>query len=93
MDVAPLHNTPQTTAPSPISVSAEQQAQNLELVHAVRAVNAAELYGEYSELTLALDRRSQRAVVRLVHRKTRQVIREVPADHILGLAESLEPSE
>jgi uncharacterized FlaG/YvyC family protein len=93
MDVAPLHNTPQTTAPSPISASAEQQAQNLELVHAVRAVNAAELYGEYGELTFALDRRSHRAVVRLVHRKTRQVIREVPAGHILDLAESLEPSE
>jgi uncharacterized FlaG/YvyC family protein len=93
MDVTPLYGTPQTAAPSYVSLSAEQQAQNLELVRAVHAVNAAELYGEDSELTFALDRRSRRTVVRLVHRKTKQFIREIPADHVLALAESLEPSE
>jgi len=90
MDVTPLHNAPQTVAPSPVSAAAEQQAENLALVQAVHAINGAELYGEDSELSLALDRRTQRAVVRLVHRKTRQVIREVPAEELLILAESVE---
>jgi len=93
MDVAPLHNSPQTVAPSQVSVSTEQQAQNLALVQAVHAINGAELYGEDSELTFALDRRTQRAVIRLVRRKTKQVIREVPADQVLSLAESVEPGD
>lgn len=90
MDVAPLHNAPQTVAPSPVSVTAEQQAANLQLVQAVRAINAAELYGEDSELSLAFDRRTRRAIVRLVYRKTSQAIREIPAEQVLGLAESLD---
>lgn len=84
MDVAPLHNAPMV-ASSPVSVPAEQQAENLQLVQAVHAINAAELYGEENELTLALDRRTRRATVRLVRRKTGQVIREVPADEILNM--------
>lgn len=86
MDVAPLHNSP-IVAPSPVSVSAEQQAETLQLIQAVHAVNAAELYGEESELTLALDRRTRRAIVRLVHRKTGQVIREIPADQVLSMVD------
>lgn len=89
MNVTPLHNASQITGPSPDSTSAEQQAENLALVQAVHAINAAELYGEDSELSFALDRRVQSAAVRLVHRKTRQVIREIPADQVLSLAESL----
>jgi len=89
MDVSPLHNAPQIVAPSPTAGSAGQQAENLPLVQAVHAINAAELYGEESELTFALDRRTRRATVRLVHRRTRQVIREIPADQVLSLAESV----
>jgi len=59
MDVAPLHNTPQTVAPAPVSADGEQQAQNLQLIQAVHAVNAAELYGEESELAFWLDRRTR----------------------------------
>ncbi len=89
MDVAPLHNAPQIAAPAPTSVSAEQQAENLQLVQAVHAINAAELYGEESELTLAFERRTRRATVRLVHRRTRQVIREIHADQVLSIAQSV----
>ena len=89
MDVAPLHNAPQTVAPSPVSVSAEQQAENLQLIEAVRAINAAELYGEDSELAFVLDRRTRRALIRLVDRKTKQPIRELPSDLVLSLAESV----
>lgn len=85
MDVAPLHNAP-IVASSPVSVAAGQQAENLQLVQAVHAINAAELYGEENELTLALDRRTRRATVRLIHRKTGQVIREIPAEQILSVA-------
>lgn len=89
MHVAPLQSSSQAAAPSPASMSTEQQARNMDLVNAVHAVNAAELYGEGSELALVLDRHRKRALVRLVDRKTSQVIREVPADQVLSLADSL----
>ena len=91
MDVTPLNTAPQAAAPAAISVSAEQQAQNRQLVQAVHAVNAAELFGEESELTFALDRGSQRAVIRIINRKTKELIRQIPAEQVLQLAESLRP--
>lgn len=90
MDVAPLNTAPQAAAPAPVSLSAEQQAQNRQLIQAVQAVNVAELFGQDSELTFALERRTQRALVRLLNRKTREVIREIPADEVLQLAQTVD---
>lgn len=92
MHVVPLQNS-QIVAPSPVPASGDQQAENLALVQAVQAINAADLYEEQGELSFALDRRTQRGVVRLIDRKTKQVIREVPPDQVLSLAESLEPGD
>ena len=88
MDVTPLQTAPQVAAPTP--VSAEQQAENRQLIQAVRAVNSAELFGEDSELTFAFDRPTRSAVIRLVNRKTRKEIRQVPAEELLSLAVPLE---
>jgi len=85
MDVSPLQTLPQVASPSPVSISSEQQAENRQLIQAVHAINAAELFGKDSELTFALDRTARRAVVRLVNRKTRTEIREIPAEELLGL--------
>jgi uncharacterized FlaG/YvyC family protein len=87
MDVAPLNTAPQATAPAPVSLSPEQQAQNRQLIQAVQAVNVAGLFGQDSELAFVLERRTQRALVRLVNRKTREVLRELPDDEVLRRAE------
>jgi uncharacterized FlaG/YvyC family protein len=86
MDIAPLQTGSQTPAPAPVSAYAEQQAQNRELIQAVHAINAAELFGEDSELTFALDRKTGRGVIRLVRRKTREWIREISSEDVLNLA-------
>ncbi|MBZ5591176.1 MAG: flagellar protein FlaG [Acidobacteriia bacterium] len=86
MDVAPLHTAPLAAAPAPVSGSAELQAQNRQLIQAVHAVNAAELFGEDSELAFVLERRTGRAIVRLVRRKSRELIRQVPPEEVLGRA-------
>jgi flagellar protein FlaG len=93
MDVAPLNTAPQAAAPAPVSLSAEQQVQNRQLIQAVQAVNAAELFGQDSELTFALERRTQRALVRLLNRKTRELIRDIPADELLRLAETADAED
>jgi len=63
------------------------------LIQAVRAVNAAELYGQQNELSFTFDRGSQRAVVRIVDRKTREVVQQFPTEQVLRLAEELKQRE
>jgi flagellar protein FlaG len=93
MNVAPLNAPAQAAAPTSVSGPAEHAAQNRELVEAVRAVNAAEMFSQDSELTFTLDRGSQRQVVRLIDRKTKEVIRQIPAEYLLRLAQQARASE
>ena len=68
-------------------LDANQVSQRRELVKAVNALNQTELYGENNELTFALDRHSQKPVIRLVDRKTREVVRQIPSEQVLRRAD------
>jgi uncharacterized FlaG/YvyC family protein len=61
-----------------------------ELTQAVKAVNAAKLFGQDAELSFVMDREAKRLVVRLVNKDTRKVIRQVPAEEVLRAAEELQ---
>jgi flagellar protein FlaG len=78
---APASAPAQTSTPQP--VSAERRA----LIQAVKAVNGSELFGQDNELTFVMDRNTRRAVVRIVNRKTREVIQQIPAEYVLRMAE------
>src|SRR5439155_1079857 len=58
------------------------------LVQAVRAVNAAELFGQDYELSFVLGRKTRGAIVRIVKRETGEVVAQIPADYVLRLAET-----
>jgi len=76
------------TAPSaPLSI--EKFSEHRELIQAVKALNAAELFGQNQELTFALDRETRRPVVRIVDRETKEVIRQIPPELVLRLAQDL----
>ncbi|MCC7497678.1 MAG: flagellar protein FlaG [Bryobacterales bacterium] len=77
------------TQPAPTETPARQQ----ELIRAVQALNASEMFGQKEELTFAFDRESRRFVMRLVDRKTREVVRQIPPEHALRMAEQLNPSD
>ncbi len=79
-------------APSPLvdqPLSPREVAERRELVKAVKAVNENQLFGQNSELTFSFDRTSRRAVVKIINRETREVIRQIPSEDVLRLAESL----
>lgn len=57
------------------------------LIQAVKAVNAAELFGQENELTFFIDRAAKIAVVRIVNKKTGEVVQQIPNEHVLKLAE------
>ncbi len=74
-------------AASPVPV--ERPPEQRELIRAVKALNAAEYFDHNSELTFVLDRQTRRPVVRIVDKNTNEVIRQIPPEYVLRLAEDL----
>lgn len=80
-------------APAPIPVDAERAAENRMIVKAIKAINASELSESGSELTFVIERSTQRPIVRLVDRKTRDLIRQIPPEYVLRMAEEIARQE
>jgi len=69
------------TQPAPVSaptIPAEQAAENRQVVQAVRAINASEMLGDNRELTFQKDKFTNRMVLRVVDRRTKEVVSQVP---------------
>jgi uncharacterized FlaG/YvyC family protein len=72
--------------------SVQIQAENREVIQAVRAVNASVKLGDNNELTFSLDRQTRRPVIKIVNRKTNEVVQQIPNEQVLRLAEDLKLS-
>ncbi|MCW5976747.1 MAG: flagellar protein FlaG [Bryobacteraceae bacterium] len=88
MDINPVNSNPALPVSAQI-VSPELQAQNRELIEAVKALNGAEFFGQNNELTFVFDRTTRRPLVRIVDRETREVVRQIPPEYALRMAEDL----
>ena len=66
----------------------DKSAQNREVVQAVKALNQAEMFGEENSLQFQRDQASKQLVIRIVNRKTQEVISQVPPEYVLRLAEA-----
>jgi flagellar protein FlaG len=91
MELTSISNNTQNTGVQPaVAVTATESGVRLQTnpdtAQAVTAVNNAKLFGQDNELTFAMDRETKRTVIRLVDSKTRQVIRQIPAEMLLRLA-------
>ncbi|MFN0102122.1 MAG: flagellar protein FlaG [Bryobacteraceae bacterium] len=67
----------------------QQATERRELVKAIKAINATEFFGENYELTFVLDRETRRPLMRIIDRETREVIRQLPPEYTLRLAEEM----
>jgi len=76
---------------SSLKDSIQIQAENRQVVQAVRAVNASGKLG-VSDLTFSLDRYTRRPVVKLVNRQTNEVVAQIPNERVLRIAEELKTS-
>lgn len=76
--------------PAAAPVSPEQRAEQQRMIQAVKTINQAEVFGDSSELTFTFDRSSKRMILRLIDRETQEVVRQIPAEYLLRLAEDLE---
>ena len=79
--IQPVSAPAEPAAPAP--VSQEQRS----LIQAVKAVNAAEIFGEDREITFVMDRQAKRMVARIVNSKTGEVLDQIPPEYVLHLAE------
>lgn len=71
------------------SSAPEIAAEQRQIVQAVKALNNTEMFGENSELTFVLDRETRRPLVRIIDKKTNEVIRQIPPEYALRMAEYL----
>ena len=72
-------------APAPM----DHAAENREVVRAVKALNGTEMFGQDNQLTFRRDPETQRMVIRVVNRKTEEVVTQIPAEYVLRLAADL----
>jgi uncharacterized FlaG/YvyC family protein len=75
--------------PAPETIPAVQAAENRDVVQAVKALNGAEMFGHDNQLMFQRDAQTQRMVIRMVDRKTNEVVTQIPAEYVLRLAEDL----
>ncbi|MDR3700067.1 MAG: flagellar protein FlaG [Candidatus Sulfopaludibacter sp.] len=80
-------NRSTTSAPASVPPApAEQQTQNREVIQAVKALNSTEMFGENNELRFQKDPQTHRMIVRIVDRKTQEVLSQIPPEYVLALA-------
>jgi len=84
-----LNNPGPASADVPV---VEVPTEDRELIQAVKALNRTEVFGYNNELTFVLDRETHRPLVRIVDRETREVIRQIPPEYALRMAEELKTS-
>ena len=80
----------------PEARGAEQAAKNREIARAVKVLNEGGGVGVGSEVRFAIDQNSGDALIRIVDRVTDEVIRQIPSESVIRMAEvlrSLGPGE
>jgi flagellar protein FlaG len=89
MDVNAIQQMMQPQVATAPVAPVQQPQQYREVIQSVKALNAAEMFGQQNELMFHIDRQSRRMVIRVVNRETQEVVSQVPPEYILRLAEDL----
>ena len=92
MDISALNRIAQDLPTVATPVPVEKAAENRQIVQAVKALNKTEMFGQDNDLVFQRDQETQKMVVKIVNRKTKDVVSQVPAEYVLRLAEDLKKS-
>jgi uncharacterized FlaG/YvyC family protein len=97
MDFGPISNNGNaalvTSTTASTQAAPDLTSENRELIKAVKALNATDLFGSQSELTFVFDRETRRALVRVVDKQTRKVVMQIPPEYVIRMAEENGPGE
>jgi uncharacterized FlaG/YvyC family protein len=89
-----INGVSRSVQPLPViaaDVRNDRSAENREVIQAVKAVNGTEMFGQDNQLMFQRDQPTQRMVVKIVNKKTNEVLSQIPAEYVLRLAEDLAP--
>lgn len=92
MDINSIGRSVQPLAAASVA-PVEHTAEHHEIVQAVKALNATEMFGQENELLFQMDHQARRVVIKVINRNTREVLCQVPPEYVLRLAEDLHTSE
>ena len=77
-----------TESRSPVAIQQQTSQDHVrQVARAVKLVNQSGQITQNNELTIALDRTSGHPVIRLIDRATHEVIRQIPEERVLRMAE------
>ena len=82
------HRTPEA-APADLRQPVETRIENSEIVQAVKRLNEAELLGEGREMRFKIDRKDQRAIVRVIDKDSGEVVRQLPPEYVVAVSKEL----
>ena len=89
MDITAVNRNVQPLAAVAPLAPVEQPAETRDVIQAVKALNATEMFGQDNELVFQMDRQTRRMVVQIVNRNTREVVSQIPPEYVLRLNEDL----
>jgi flagellar protein FlaG len=93
MEISALSRSLPAAAAPAESIPTDNATENREVVRAVKALNSAEMFGDENQLRFQRDAETQRMIVRIVNRRTGEVVSQIPAEYVLRLAEDLKPKQ
>jgi uncharacterized FlaG/YvyC family protein len=89
MDITALNRISQDLPAAATPVPVEKAAENREVVQAVKALNSTEMFGQENDLVFQKDPQTKRMVIKVVNRKTQDVVSQIPPEYVLQLAANL----
>lgn len=87
MEITSVHRTVPAASSAADATPAETAAESRQLIQAIKAVNGTELLGQDYELQYQKEAKKQQLIVRLLNRRTDELVAVVPVEYVLRLAE------
>jgi len=89
MDITSVNRDVPAAPVTASAIPADKSTENREVIQAVKALNSTEMFGQDNELMFQKDQQTKRMVIRVVDRKTNEVITQIPPEYVLRLAASM----
>ena len=87
MDISSIRAIAAVSEKSQPQLAPEEVSERRELLRAAGVINASESLGTNNELVFVVDRITHKAIMRVIDRKTKEVVMQLPAEYVLRLAE------
>lgn len=93
MNIPSVQSKGAAPTPPAANVPPQQAAERRQLLKATDTLNSSQTFGENNELVFVFDRTSHRPIMRVVDKKTNDVIMQLPPDYVLQLADDAEQNQ